>query len=74
MREPEKALSLWQPWASLIVLGHKDKETRSWPTSYRGRLWIHATKGDGDGEGEYAARSGDIAIALALSNQRWFDA
>jgi len=39
-----KAISLWQPWATLIALGHKRFETRSWPTKYRGTLAIHATK------------------------------
>lgn len=39
-----KALSLWQPWASLIVWGAKEYETRSWPTNYRGKLAIHAAK------------------------------
>lgn len=39
-----KALSLWQPWASLIMLGEKEYETRSWYTSYRGTLLIHASK------------------------------
>ncbi len=39
-----KALSLWQPWASLIVWGVKEFETRSWPTDYRGKLAIHAAK------------------------------
>ena len=39
-----KALSLWQPWASLILLGHKHYETRSWFTDYRGKLVIHAAK------------------------------
>lgn len=38
------ALSLWQPWASLIALGEKRIETRSWGTPYRGPLLIHATK------------------------------
>jgi len=37
-------ISLWQPWASLIVIGAKRFETRSWPTSYRGPLLIHAAK------------------------------
>jgi len=37
-----KAISLWQPWASLIALGLKRFETRSWPTSYRGPLLICA--------------------------------
>ena len=39
-----KALSLWQPWASLIALGAKQYETRSWSTNYRGELVIHAAK------------------------------
>lgn len=39
-----KAISLWQPWATLIALGVKTFETRSWPTSYRGLLVIHAAK------------------------------
>lgn len=39
-----KCVSLWQPWASLIALGHKRIETRSWETGYRGRLAIHAAK------------------------------
>jgi activating signal cointegrator 1 len=38
-----KALSLWQPWASLIALGEKRVETREWTTKYRGPLAIHAT-------------------------------
>lgn len=37
-----KALTLHQPWASLIALGVKTIETRSWSTRYRGPLAIHA--------------------------------
>ncbi|WP_180267711.1 hypothetical protein [Nostoc linckia] len=33
-----KALSLWQPWATLIGMEVKRYETRSWGTNYRGRL------------------------------------
>ena len=40
-----KALTLTQPWATLVALGHKKVETRSWSTSYRGPLAIHAAKG-----------------------------
>ena len=40
-----KALSLTQPWASLVAIGAKQWETRSWSTSYRGQLAIHASKG-----------------------------
>jgi activating signal cointegrator 1 len=39
-----KALSLLQPWASLVILGHKKIETRSWNTKYRGELLIHGSK------------------------------
>ena len=40
-----KALSLLQPWATLVVIGAKTIETRSWSTAYRGTLMIHASKG-----------------------------
>ncbi len=39
-----KAISILQPWASLVALGHKKIETRSWNTKYRGELLIHASK------------------------------
>ena len=48
-----KALSIKQPWATLIRDGvtlpdgstwHKTVEGRSWPTSFRGPLVIHASK------------------------------
>lgn len=39
-----KILTLWQPYASLIALGLKQYETRSWGTTYRGPLVIHAAK------------------------------
>ncbi|WGV29120.1 ASCH domain-containing protein [Halotia branconii] len=39
-----KAISLHQPWASLIPMGLKKYETRSWATSYRGPLLICAAK------------------------------
>ncbi|XP_061101912.1 activating signal cointegrator 1 [Conger conger] len=35
-------LSMHQPWASLLVLGIKRVEGRSWYSSHRGRLWIAA--------------------------------
>lgn len=37
-----KALSIRQPWAWLIVQGHKDVENRCWPTTFRGRILVHA--------------------------------
>lgn len=39
-----KALSIQQPWAWLIVNGHKDIENRDWPTKGRGRFLVHAGK------------------------------
>lgn len=41
-----RTLSLWQPWATLVAIGAKKFETRSWPTNYRGPLAIHAAKRD----------------------------
>jgi activating signal cointegrator 1 len=39
-----KALTLTQPWASLMAFGEKNMETRTWFTAYRGELVIHAAK------------------------------
>ena len=39
-----KALSLHQPYASLIAQGVKTIETRRWPTKHRGDLLIVSTK------------------------------
>jgi hypothetical protein len=39
---PMRALTIRQPWASLIVRGDKDVENRSWTTRYRGVFAIHA--------------------------------
>lgn len=40
-----KALSIRQPWASIIAAGEKLIENRSGTTHYRGPLAIHASKG-----------------------------
>lgn len=37
-----KVLTIKEPWASLIVTGHKQYEFRSWKTNYRGKILIHA--------------------------------
>jgi activating signal cointegrator 1 len=39
-----KCLSVAQPWASLLVLGNKQFETRPWQTAYRGPVVVHASK------------------------------
>lgn len=38
-----KVLSLTEPYATIIKEGKKTIETRSWKTSYRGKLYIHAS-------------------------------
>ena len=39
-----KAITLTQPWATLVALGEKKIETRGWACDYRGPLAIHAAK------------------------------
>lgn len=39
-----KAITLHQPWATLVAIGAKQLETRSWITWHRGPLAIHAGK------------------------------
>lgn len=45
-----KALSVRQPWAWLLVHGHKDIENRTWQNGFRGQLLIHAGKAMTDTE------------------------
>ena len=40
-----KTLTIAQPWATLVAIGAKRIETRSWQTNYRGDIAIHAGKG-----------------------------
>lgn len=37
-----RALSIRQPWASLILAGHKTVENRVWNTTHRGPIIVHA--------------------------------
>jgi hypothetical protein len=39
-----RALSLKQPWATLLAHGTKTIEVRRWPTARRGRILIHAAR------------------------------
>lgn len=50
-----KVLTIRQPYATLILLRIKRYETRQWPTSYRGRIAIHA--GSFPAEIPYRARN-----------------
>jgi hypothetical protein len=42
--KPLYALSIKQPWATLVVAGLKSVEVRRWPTSRRGQVLIHAAR------------------------------
>ncbi|WP_162236647.1 MULTISPECIES: ASCH domain-containing protein [unclassified Sphingomonas] len=61
-----KALSLWQPWASAVALGHKQIETRHWSTRYRGPIAVHAAKRWTKDERWYADCFADIYACPAL--------
>lgn len=39
-----RAVTIRQPWATLIAVGEKRFETRSWATKHRGHIAIHAGK------------------------------
>ena len=39
-----RVLTLYEPWATLVVYGHKKIETRSWLRNIKGDLLIHAGK------------------------------
>lgn len=72
-----KAITLWQPWATLMAIDAKQFETRSWATAYRGLLAIHAAKGFPSKDDEYDARSlmldEPFASVLAAAGYKSFD-
>lgn len=59
-----KAITLWQPWASLVAYREKRIETRSWYTAYRGPLAIHAAK-NFPAEAKLMCKYGEFLIALS---------
>lgn len=60
-----KAITLWEPWATLMAYGLKEIETRSWYTKHRGPLAIHAAKRWHDDQ-EFTIRRRDYADLLAV--------
>ncbi len=68
-----KAITLWQPWASLWACGMKQYETRSWATSYRGPIAIHAAKKPFDTDTYFDRELHPFANALNLKNIYSFD-
>lgn len=83
-----KALSIRQPWAWAILYAGKQVENRSWPTTYRGPILIHASKTyDQDGhdwiESQFGVqvpatlRGGIVGEAILVdcvtrADSRWF--
>ena len=77
-----KALSIKQPWASFIIDGFKDVENRTWRTSYRGPLLIHASK-TWDKECDYIRPQGfdygfligevELVDCVTSSKSVWFE-
>lgn len=65
-----KALSLLQPWATLIMLGYKTLETRSWATKHRGPLAIAASAGK---QGREACAPGTYLAQLLANHGLTFD-
>jgi hypothetical protein len=61
------ALSIRQPWASLILKAGKNIENRDWSNKYRGRILIHAAKGMTRSEHEDAI---DFAIGAIKADPR----
>jgi hypothetical protein len=64
------AISIRQPWAWLIIHAGKDIENRTWPTRFRGRVLIHASKGMTEQEYRDACNfmATDSRLAAALKS------
>lgn len=61
-----RSITLTEPWASLVMVGAKTIETRSWHTLYRGPIAIHAAKGMTVADWEMTQES-DFEDALAAA-------
>lgn len=66
-----KAISLLQPWATLIMLGYKQYETRSWATKHRGPLVIHASLGKPKEARQVAEKDPEISRILRRHGLRF---
>ena len=68
---PDIAISIRQPWAWAIIHAGKDIENRTWSTSFRGPVCIHAAKGMTRDEYDHANRH--IQSVLGPVGQAWLD-
>lgn len=71
-----KVISIQEPYATLIVKGHKKIETRSWKTNYRGELYIHTSssiyKGNIDNTYKYINKD-DLSFGYIIGKCRLVD-
>jgi len=61
-----KAISVIQPWAWLLASENKQFETRSWSTTYRGPIAIHASRRTAESDASYYGMLHDKRIAVEL--------
>jgi hypothetical protein len=67
-----KALTLTQPWASLVVAGTKRYETRGWRPPTFGRIAIHAAKAFPDDAIDFAIElQVDGVLPVAEGHSPW---
>lgn len=69
-----RALSIQHPWAWAIAQGKKSIENRTWPTTYRGTVAIHASKKpDVDAMALLAShdRNSPLVKAIAWHTRLW---
>jgi hypothetical protein len=69
----QKALTICQPYAELIRRGDKAIENRTWPTSYRGPLAIHAGKNRSWLEEGDEAQYPDMAFGAVVATAELYD-
>lgn len=67
-----KALTLTEPWATLMKLGEKNIETRSWRTSFRGPVAIHAAKAMPMYAKVFSTSPEVVRAFLRHDEHRWF--
>lgn len=68
-----KALSIKQPWASLIAKGIKDIENRTWRTKFRGRIYVHASVKSAGNTAYLLNKEQDNFFAYNTENYKTFE-
>ena len=68
-----KSITITQPWATLIVLGAKHYETRTWETRHRGGLAIHAARRFPEDQRELCRQEPFRSILRQAGYFSWFD-